>query len=61
MYKITYFIQHFIQQYMNYINKYKLNQCIGKGSFGEIYRATNTITNEKVAIKIIKHGIGNPM
>ena len=55
MYKITYFIQ----QYMNYINKYKLNQCIGKGSFGEIYRATNTITNEKVAIKIIKHGIGN--
>jgi len=46
LYKITYFIQYFIQQYMNYINKYKLNQCIGKGSFGEIYHATNTITNE---------------
>jgi len=40
---------------MKKIDKYILDKRIGKGSFGEIYKATNSITNEKVAIKIVKH------
>lgn len=33
-------------------NKYSINEQIGIGSFGFIYRGTNIRTNEKVAIKI---------
>jgi len=33
-------------------NKYILNDEIGAGSFGTIYKATNVRTNEKVAIKV---------
>ena len=31
--------------------KYKIEQAIGKGTFGVVYRALNTQTNETVAIK----------
>jgi len=40
-------------------NKYKLDEKIGEGSFGSIYKAENIRTGEKVAIKVeaIKEGI----
>ena len=33
--------------------KYKMGSALGKGSFGEIYIGTNTLTNELVAIKLV--------
>ena len=38
-------------------NKYKLIKEIGEGSFGKIFEAENTITNDKVAIKIEKKDV----
>lgn len=38
-------------------NKYKLIKEIGEGSFGKIFEAENTITNDKVAIKIEKKNV----
>jgi serine/threonine protein kinase len=35
------------------VGQYKLGKTIGKGSFGVVKAATNTITGEEVAIKII--------
>ncbi len=32
--------------------KYRLDQKIGSGSFGDIYLGTNVSTNEEVAIKL---------
>ena len=33
-------------------NRYKLEEQIGKGSFGVIYKGKNIRTNELIAIKI---------
>ena len=33
-------------------NKYKLGRRIGEGSFGQVYIATNSETNEEVAVKL---------
>jgi serine/threonine protein kinase len=35
------------------VGKYKLENTIGTGTFGKVKLATNTVTNEKVAIKIM--------
>ena len=37
----------------DFIRKYQIEKLIGSGSFGKVYRAINTITKEKVAIKMI--------
>jgi len=36
------------------MNKYKVIKTLGEGSFGSVHMATNTKTNEKVAIKKMK-------
>eukprot|EP00833_Pecoramyces_ruminatium_P004956 jgi/Orpsp1_1/1178988/evm.model.c7180000067484.1 len=33
-------------------NKYRIGRKIGGGSFGEIYRGTNVITGEEIAMKL---------
>lgn len=35
--------------------RYKIEQTIGKGSFGQVAKAYDTVENEHVAIKIIKN------
>ena len=34
-------------------NRYKLIEKIGEGSFGQIYKCINIITNKEVAVKIV--------
>ena len=36
------------------MEKYKIGQNLGDGTFGTVFLATNEITGEKVAIKKIK-------
>jgi serine/threonine protein kinase len=38
----------------NISKQYKFESVLGKGSFGEVVRATHFVTNEQRAIKIIK-------
>lgn len=33
--------------------KIYINQCLGRGAFGEIYKGLNVKTNEEVAIKMV--------
>lgn len=35
------------------IEKYKIHQCIGKGNFGDVYKATDLTNSSLVAIKVI--------
>ena len=35
------------------MDKYKTIKILGDGAFGTVYKATNTKTNEIVAIKVI--------
>ena len=37
-----------------FYNRYKIKERIGKGSFGQVVRAEDTVDNREVAIKIIK-------
>ena len=37
---------------LNIKNKYHLDKKIGKGSFGEVWKATNVLTEEHVAVKL---------
>ena len=39
--------------------KYKIIKSIGKGSFGEVFEAENSITNKRVALKRIKKTEGS--
>lgn len=32
---------------------YQIHECVGKGNFGNVYKATNNLTNSTVAIKVI--------
>ena len=32
---------------------YRIHECVGKGNFGSVYKATNNLTNSVVAIKVI--------
>jgi casein kinase 1 len=32
--------------------KYRLGECLGKGSFGALYTGTNVKSNELVAVKL---------
>lgn len=32
--------------------KYRLGECLGKGSFGTLYTGTNVKSNELVAVKL---------
>lgn len=43
-----------ILHYENIFDKYTLGKEIGKGKFSNVFEATNKITGEKVAIKLIK-------
>src|SRR5512133_2628071 len=36
------------------IGKYQLEQLLGTGTFGEVYRATDTTLNRVVALKLLK-------
>jgi dual specificity tyrosine-phosphorylation-regulated kinase 1 len=36
-------------------NRFRIHRLIGKGSFGQVVEATDTVKREKVAIKIIKN------
>eukprot|EP00894_Picocystis_sp_ML_P001423 jgi/Pico_ML_1/51940/g2728.t1 len=35
------------------VDKYEVLECVGKGSFGDVFRGIDTETGEEVAIKII--------
>lgn len=35
------------------MNKFSLQQCIGRGNFGDVYRAENNQSGQVVAIKVI--------
>lgn len=35
------------------VDKYKIHQCIGKGNFGDVYKATDISNNTLVAVKVI--------
>mmetsp|Transcript_6896 Transcript_6896/g.42094 ORF Transcript_6896/g.42094 Transcript_6896/m.42094 type:complete len:120 (+) Transcript_6896:262-621(+) len=35
------------------VDKYEILECVGKGSFGDVFRGIDTETGEEVAIKII--------
>ena len=39
--------------------KYRLDQLIGRGGFGEVYRATDLTLQRQVAVKLIKDSISN--
>jgi serine/threonine protein kinase len=41
-------------------NKYKINQEIGKGSFGKIYSAVNLVNGQDLAIKFEEAKTKNP-
>jgi serine/threonine protein kinase len=34
---------------------YAIFECIGKGSFGHVFRAVNLLSDEKVAVKFVSH------
>jgi serine/threonine protein kinase len=38
-----------------YFSKYKPEKKIGEGSFGKIYSSININTNEKFALKMVRH------
>ena len=38
--------------------KYRIGKKLGSGSFGEIFLGTNTLTNEFVAVKLVRIYLG---
>lgn len=44
-----------------FVSRYELERIIGRGGFGAVYAATDRLTRQRVAIKLMQHGPGDEL